>query len=220
MHKVYIKGMGYVPYVTKDVINSLPEDDIHVQLFKYIAKLAMILRIPVPDLSLISSITTYNPGDGSMSDVSAILCTTSDLPYLNNSLLIMTIECMDDLEYFSGVLAHEMRHLWQELYNPKIREKKACGFLESLYNEAEVDADGFAIAFISFSPNFNLENAGKVICKKEYEEYNDAFLYRIEAAKQIKEELYLRYEEIKKERARNNSFWKKLLSKFRKREKQ
>ena len=81
-----------------------------------------------------------------------------------------------------------MRHIWQHEYAPDMNENHAAGFGDALIHEAEIDADGYAIWYLSYSPNMNIEEAASIMCPVEKTNYPEAFRLRIEKAIEINQQ--------------------------------
>lgn len=66
-----------------------------------------------------------------------------------------------------GLLAHEIRHKWQNEYKPKMAEKPAENFQQTLTNQAEIDADAYAIYYLSTCFNISLKKR-PILCVHSY----------------------------------------------------
>ena len=103
------------------------------------------------------------------------------------------------------MIAHELRHLWQDRYKPELRVTRAVGYLDSLYDEAEIDADGYAIAHLSRMPGMYPDKAGGIICKYEKRHNKKAYAKRIERSKEIPTEMDAFWEDQRKKQAEKSA---------------
>ena len=144
-----------------------------------------LLNVKCPYLKVIDMpMISHNTATGQDSMMGAITYKTTDCKDLDNNLIVISIANLNN-ELFNGILAHEIRHIWQAKYKPELIQKDAADFGESLMHPAEIDADGFAIWFMSTMPNMNLKKAASLLCPEEKRRYPKAFFYREEAAKKI-----------------------------------
>lgn len=67
-----------------------------------------------------------------------------------------------------------------------MNENHAKGFGESLMHPAEIDADGYAIWYISEAPEMYIDKAAGIMCPEEKKHHPKEYMYRIEKAKEIK----------------------------------
>ena len=86
-----------------------------------------------------------------------------------------------------GNMAHELRHIWQHEYKPEIMKDKAVG-RDSFLNHAEIDADGFAIWYLSILPGLNIYKAAEIVFPKGKKNHPAGYMNRMLKAKEIKTE--------------------------------
>lgn len=185
-------------------------DPIYQDIYSLCDKLCGILGIECPDISVVGGIQQLNTHNGSISEEAAMTFHTKDHPDLNNNVLLVAGNCYYESNgnYGTSVVAHELRHIYQYKYTPELcEEEKAQGYYESLDDPAEIDSDGFAIAYL-MSLGFKKEKAGEIVCPEEAR-YNPAALKkRLQKA----EELFQKY--FKKKAERRGSFLKKIMDCF------
>ena len=192
--KEELKNMSTVIIEGKEVFyfkrNELSEadlgelNDIYEETYTIAEFISNQLKVKCPDIGL-SEIIQAKDDFGRISVEGAMLFTPRDIPSLKNNLIMMSLENFNMMQH-KGTLAHEMRHIWQYTYHPEMNEKYAKGFGESLNHSAEIDADGYAIWYLSEFQNMYFEKAAGIICPKEKKYFPKAYMYRIEKAKEIK----------------------------------
>lgn len=187
MPEILIPNLGNISYFTKSEIPSLTyESDYKMicQLFDMTEHISKFLNVPCPYISLASFITLRNDKDGSLHDMAAMTFHPEDVPGLDNTILQFSLKLLNGA-YTTGVIAHELRHIYQKKYAPEIIKEYAQGFKESLTNPAEIDADAFAIWYLSTKPKMSLEKAASIMCPSEKKHVPEAYFLRIEKAKNI-----------------------------------
>lgn len=149
------------------------------------------LEIKCPDIGFLDGLRSHDDMGRISVDLGRMF-TPKDVPSLKNNLILMSRENID-LILFTGTLAHEMRHIWQNKYHPKMNENPAKGFVEALKHPAEIDADGYAIWYISDEANMSIDEANMsideaagIMCPEEKEHHPKEYMYRIEKAKELK----------------------------------
>lgn len=190
MRKVNIPNVGVVEYMTKDdIINDTtdPNREALLEIFSVMENISRFLDVPCPYLAIAETIRQFNIHTGQISDMCAMLYTPDDAPGLTNNLIQISAEHTGRLE-LSGTIAHEMRHIWQYKNIPDLNKERAQGYTDSLFNPAEIDADGFAIAILVIN-NIPLEEAGQVVCPMEKKNDIKAYNLRIEKANEIMAEI-------------------------------
>lgn len=151
-------------------------------LFSHLKQLSTALQVPCPYLGLAKHLHYHQP-DGSISIQDARCYTPKDIPTLQNNLILISEDTFNE-EKIIGILAHEMRHIWQENYG-LYNQQQALGFLDTLTNPAEIDADGFGILYLSHQCQLSLDEAASILCPVEKKEYPDAYSIRLEFAKHL-----------------------------------
>lgn len=212
MPSIIIEG-NTISYSTKEeVVTSDQSDANHFYKTTYAIAdtISTLLQIQCPDIGFVNTIYTKDDM-GMVSVMGAKMFTPADIPSLENNLIIMSRKFCDWIT-FSGILAHEMRHIWQHTYHPEMINKPAKGFGESLMNPAEIDADGYAIRYISERYNMYIEKAASIMCPEEKKHYPKAFMYRIEKAKEFTTNFEAPHITATPKRT---SFWKKIKQLFR-----
>ncbi len=172
-------------YTPEDVPNIHPKyKEIYKSLFTYVEALAKELDVECPALSIRQSIILMDPKTKLLSKQAAFSYSKHQYPNLERTVILLAFDDMGDSDiYLKGVLAHELRHMWQDKNKPEIRVKNASGYWESLTDEAEIDADAYAINFIA--SNFlawDFENAADILCPYEKEHNPEAYTQRLERA--------------------------------------
>lgn len=190
MRKINIPNAGMVEYMTKeDVITDVfaPDREAYLQIFHKMETISKMLNVTCPDLSIATSIRRCNEYTGELSDMCAIVFTPDDSSELTNNVLQLSLEHMNPLE-LDGILAHEIRHIWQNKYKPELNKVHAQGYTDSLNHPAEIDADGFAICLLLLL-EIPLEQAGETVCPDEKKRDPAAYMLRINKAKEIMTEI-------------------------------
>lgn len=171
-------------YTSKEVIEQMKEDSI----FRFVVNVCTLLSIDVPNIAIGNIMSSINPDTGEISARMATTWTPEDLPALDMPLIYIGVaypngKPLKDKVLLSGVVAHEIRHLWQKKYHESDYAKIAKGFIDSLDNPAEIDADAFAIAYVSNGAN--MVEVAQHICKNEFETYPCALDVRLKKANEI-----------------------------------
>ena len=178
---------NHVIYYRREELNEIKEED-YRQLYKTAYNLAASmseqLNVKCPDIGFSKRIITPDT-NGRTTIQGAVTFSPRQLKELKNNLIIMALDFANDVQ-FEGTLAHEMRHIWQEESKPEITENSATGFEESLMHPAEIDADSYAIWYISEKYHMYLEKAAGIICPTEKKHYAKAYMNRVEKAKELK----------------------------------
>lgn len=186
MQSVIIEGHT-VNYFKKEELAGADLGDLgplYEETYKLAENMSRQLKVDCPDIGLSEQIRSYDDM-GRLSVEGAMMYTPKDVPALKNNLIMMSLEDFNNLQY-TGTLAHEMRHIWQDKYHPEMNENHAKGFGESLMHPAEIDADGYAIWYISEAPEMYIDKAAGIMCPEEKKHHPKEYMYRIEKAKEIK----------------------------------
>jgi hypothetical protein len=191
---VKIDSYNITFYSKKDLETFDFGDDkyIFADTFRLLYLISRILKVECPDIAFAASLESYNDQTDTISLTHAITYTHSDVPGLNNNAILLALDTMDPYS-LTGTLAHEMRHLWQNEYRPEMNAIHANGFRESLTHPAEIDADAFAIWYIS--GGMSMEEAGGIVCPEEKKKYPKEFSVRVKLAQELKEE----YDQVRDE---------------------
>lgn len=187
MQTVIIEG-NKINYLKKNELANADLGDqrqLYEETYKIAEFISNQLKIKCPDIGFSSKIRVMNQTTGRLSVQGAEMYTPDDISTLKSNLIIMSTEDFKPMQ-FIGTLAHEMRHIWQHEYAPEMNQKHAVGFMESLMHPAEIDADGFAIWYISNTQNMYIDKAAGIICPEEKKHHPKEYMYRIEKAKEIK----------------------------------
>lgn len=179
-----------IGYLTRNDVKKLRngEQETYEKLYDFADHIAEHLDIDSPDLTLYDLIKRPDPNGGEHI-TGGVMFTKKDIPGLENNVVILSL-CISETEMCTeaellGSLAHEMRHIWQEKHAELFPEGHAFGFDESLNDPKEIDADGYAIAFLSTFPGFDMENSASIICPEEKKSYPEAYFLRLKRAKEI-----------------------------------
>lgn len=179
--RINVKDIGAM-YVTtvQDHINIQDEGtrDIYAMMFAIIIQLANRLNLDCPYLGIANELTRPDH-----IRLDAFSRATSD-SNLDRDLLLVSEDVCDNSYYLVGVLAHEMRHLWQNKYRPDEYHDNAFG-AKVLYNPAEIDADGFAMFFLTQITKISLDQAGAIMCASEKLYDDNAYRKRLQQAADI-----------------------------------
>lgn len=185
MQKVIIEGNA-VTYYKKEELSGAELGDLqqlYTETYQMAEFMSQQLKIRCPDIGFSYTIRARDD-DGRISIEGAMMYTPKDIPSLQENLILMSLEDFNLLQ-FAGTLAHEMRHIWQDTYQPEMNKKHAKGFSESLMHPAEIDADGYAIWYLSKTPDMNINKAAGIMCPEEKKHHPKEYQYRIEKANEI-----------------------------------
>ena len=206
MKKVCITGTNLLlPIITRDDILNHAEElvkdpfinecyegldiiEICSEVFKVVGSVCSRLHVPYPDITFTDTIACISIYDGSLTEKSAMTYLKKDHPELENDVIQIALKHLEPL-YISGVIAHEIRHLYQNIYDPDINAEYAQSYTDSLRHPAEIDADAFAIWYLAGGAHISYEAAADIICPVEKEHDPEFFHKRIEAATKIPKEL-------------------------------
>lgn len=170
MHTIKIQG-NTISYFKKEELLSANRSqigNIYSDTYMIANHIAAQLSIPCPDIALTKILRHQDLESGIVSVQGAISYTPDDLPEISeNCLILVSLEDFEIKKYI-GTLAHEMRHIWQHVYAPQSYQNHAAGFLESLIHPSEIDADGYAIWYMSAIFAIAAEKAATIICPEEY----------------------------------------------------
>ena len=178
-------------YSYKQIFHSHPEElqqetkELYETLFFHATYLSNLLKIPCPYIGLTPRMRRHSQTDNSVSVQNAICYTPQDIPSLDNNVILLSME-NSDFKTILGYLAHELRHIWQNQYSD-LNLHPADGFIESLTHPAEIDADGYAIWYLSNRTKLSLEDAAALICPEEQKHYQKEFQQRLEKASYFKQ---------------------------------
>lgn len=171
---------------------NVPTDNLLDFSFQIADHISSQLSIPCPDIGYVPNLQYLDNHTGTVTEQGGRLYTTVDIPELSNNLIILSITKDTTTEKLIGELAHEMRHIWQNIYNPAINRCPAQGFIDSLTHPAEIDADGYAIYYMSGVSKMSFKNAAEIICPEEYQYYPGDCITRIKKAVAIREDMQLK----------------------------
>lgn len=142
-------------------------------------KLSAILGVTCPDFLFLKAILH----EDTETEMAAFTYHKQDYAELSNSVILFS-ESLFSEKYSAGVIAHEMYHILQR-DNGLFMAEYAKGYYESLYNTAEIEADAFAICYMSALFTLDFKEAASILCPYE-EKYNSgAFYKRIKKAKKF-----------------------------------
>lgn len=161
-----------------------PNYTTYMSLFRIADSISSFLDVPCPDIALAPMIRVKNTYDESISEEAAYGYHPEDFPHLRNSILLFSMKLLDP-NYTIGVMAHELRHIWQKKYKPELAKTHAQGYTDSLSNPAEIDADAFGIWVLSLNQGITYSKAGSILCPTEKKYNPTEYSYRIEKAKEI-----------------------------------
>lgn len=190
MKEIQVNGASAVLYAeTKNTAESCG-DIRYPELFEMSDPICTALNIPCPDIAIYEGlIPVVNPDDFSITYSSGYTYHKDEHPELSNTLMMIALRAQEDPVYITGVLAHELRHIFQRQYLPELgRNGHAKGGIESLYHPEEIDADAYAIAYLVWH-RIGIERAGKIVCQFETEYYPEAFRQRMEKAGNLYKEV-------------------------------
>lgn len=180
-----IDGITRIYYYLQTDLTEIEDKDARKMLtaiFEMAKEISTELNIQVPGIGITPSIRQGNPDTGEISILSGISYSKFQLPYLKESVILLSSEDFDP-KRFIGVLAHEMRHLWQDIYRPDLRKENSIGYRQSLYFEAEIDADAYAIYYIASKfCDCNFEIAANLLCPLEKAHDKSAYEIRLNRA--------------------------------------
>lgn len=96
--------------------------------------------------------------------------------FLTHYQMIISSDKTLSNQFMLGIIAHEVRHIWQYTHCPQKYETHAYYAEDSLFHPAEIDADGFAIFIVATTFRIPLFKAAdivsgdvKIINKKAYQ---------------------------------------------------
>ena len=170
-------------------------------IFRCVINICTFLTIDIPNIAIGTIVPGVDPDTGELFERMATTWTPDEIPALENPLVYIGVaypngDPLNDMMLIANI-AHELRHIWQKKVHPKRYAKTAKGYRDTLFNEAEIDADAFAIMYLSGGKG--MESVGSVICDNYYTENSDAFELRMKRAEEIR-------------RAQKNGYFKKIVS--------
>ena len=174
MNKILIPRHGTVSYVTQRqacISPSSPYSNMYRELYNLAAPISNLLKIKCPVFSLekdepekwkarglISAAITYNPKD------ILRLYNAISLLKIRNFLIVVFQANIYYGTWLTGLVAHELRHVWQQTYHIDIYNKHASSYDDALFNLSEIDADAFAIWYLSVVKDCSLAQALSLYC--------------------------------------------------------
>ena len=185
MSEIKIDGQ-VIQYMTKKEVNASGDEHLNA-LYDFIEDISNRLQINTPYLAIAVNIITGSLTDG-VTINSGMSFMPEDIPELDNAIIMISPYGLQ-ARYVSGVILHEIRHVWQRKYAPDIYGTPANGLKESLDHPAEIDADAYAIAVIAIETDTSVEENAALLCEYEYEHHKDAFDQRVLAAKELIKEM-------------------------------
>lgn len=191
MKTITIEGIKIEYYSRSEIYknNNIPADDPYYVAYQIADPISAQLHIPCPDIGYVPNLQQPDYNTGLISIQCGKSYTTNVFPELTNNLIAISTR-FSDYEILVGIIAHEMRHIWQQMYRPLINRYPAQGFLMSLKHPAEIDADGYAIYYMSQALSIDLEKAGKIICPEEHQYYPRYYSMRQKKATKIEKIMY------------------------------
>lgn len=187
MSKTMISRQGELDFKTydeaaRDFLD--PDYKTYINLFQIAESISNFLQVPCPDIALTDKWLLV-PNIFGDTILSAYSYHPEDLPNLKNSIILFSKCGLDSTAYTIGVMAHEIRHIWQKKYLPELVKKHAQGYTASLSNLAEIDADGFGIWYLSVKQDISYEEAASILCPTEKKYNPKEYTSRIEKAKEF-----------------------------------
>jgi len=155
-------------------------EELNPGLFFFILYLCEFLRIDLPYISIADGIATHNH------IVEAMLFLPENSPDLEKPLIV--IAKTDTPIHFAGVLASQLRLIWQRTYHESEFLPRPKTSAQRLSHPGEVDSDAFAIAIMyEMDREYEIEYYGKIMCPGMDEDENSKpyFATRIINAKMI-----------------------------------
>lgn len=142
-------------------------------------QISEILKVKCPDFLFLNKIFH----EQSKTEMAAFTYHEKDYPELSNSVILFS-ESLFSERYSAGVIAHEMYHILQR-DNGLLKDEYAKGYYESLYDTAEIEADAFAICYISALFKLDYKEAASILCPYEEKYSSGAFFKRVKKARKI-----------------------------------
>ena len=145
MRTVLIDGEK-INYIAKEEVAEIKDMEYRNKLQNIYAdaeNISNLLRIRCPHIT-----TAYicAAPDGSLQFGRKFL--KSECQNLEKNMVILADVAFTNNETYIGTLAHELRHIWQSIYQPELYKTSAQGEA-GLYSKGEIDADGFAFFYAS-----------------------------------------------------------------------
>ncbi len=170
----------------KDAIKN--DDKDFLMLYKWARPICNALEIKCPLLTWQASITHMNDKTGEITKLSGMSYHKEDISNIPETLVMISME-ERNFYYLNATLAHELRHVWQHKQPGYTKRIHAQGIEESAKDPEEIDADAFAIWFISTSDEYTIESAAEFFCSNEKMLFPKYFDARIQRAYEIKAEI-------------------------------
>lgn len=178
-------------YLTND--DAIKNNDTaFITLYEWARPICKALEIECPIITWTASITQQNDITGVQTNNAGMSFHKEDIPDIPDSLIIISFESRD-FYLLNATLAHELRHVWQHKQPNYKKRIHAQGIRESAKDPEEIDADAFAIWFISTSDKYNIESAAEFFCSNEKMLYPEYFEERINRAHEIKKNIENKY---------------------------
>lgn len=162
-------------------VQNLKREGTEIQRYvcEHAENLSAILCVTCPDFIFFKKIIQ----PGSDTEMSAFTYHKEDYPDLDNSVLLFAESLFEPI-YTTGVIAHEMFHIYQK-NEGFLSDAYAEGYFESLNNTAEIEADAFAICYMSNVLNLSHKKSASILCPAEKKYNPDAYWKRLNRAKKI-----------------------------------
>ncbi len=185
MRKIIIGG-DEISYAKE---KDLPDPELNPNMnefYKYVftvsSDICSQLEIPTPDIALYRCLRRkYKPDN----IIGGFCYTPDDDPNLETPMLLISYE-IENIAIILGIIAHEHRHIWQYYHAKNLNAHHANGFDESTEHPAEIDADGYAIYFVSNYYGISMDEAANFICPEEKKKYPAAYSSRLAKAHELK----------------------------------
>ena len=197
MKQAVIEGFSWkVNFYTKEEIDSIEDEEtkettkVFYELSHEICRTLSIEE--EPHLAFLNELTSIDPATFAMTRLQGMRI-TPDKTNLDKDIILLVYH---EATYnkLAGTLAHELRHMWQNENNEKIQRTKAIG-IDALYDEAEIDADAFAIYYMASRYfDFNYRECADIICSFEKKTDKKAYEIRLKRAKLFGGTFYDNYE--------------------------
>lgn len=181
---VYLQSaQKYVLYIPADMIRDMRNAPArtHMYIMAAIAAACDQLAVPCPDVTWAADIV--NPDGDTYSGLTIFENEEKELQ--NNLLILPWINAENPYEMVLAAAYHEVRHIWQHTHAAHDYDLGQHSFLDSLFNNAEIDADAYAMYRIVQTTGCDYDTAGHWVCPDERAFFRDAYDARIRRAMTI-----------------------------------
>lgn len=146
---------------TENTMKTQPCNELQKQVSNILEPMCEELNLQKPDISVEDKIPYTDIKKGKIIYIPAMTYLKELIPGLSNNQIVVAKEY--DLLRLTGIIAHEVRHIWQSENRTLMCHNPIYSIGQTLNDPAETDADAYAVYFLMIHYGISFENAAKVV---------------------------------------------------------